>query len=129
MAFARFLFISSPECPPVSPFTVTRKKKYPSGAAIIEQGNLAVVPAPPAQPINNSPSSSESRFINMSPSIKPSFIEKAPVNPVSSSTVNTHWIGPCSISSEARIANSAAIPIPLSAPNVVPFALNHSPSI
>lgn len=84
---------------------------------------------PPAQPMNNSPSSSESRFSRMSPLMKPSCKAKAPVSPVSSSTVNRHSTGPCSILSSARMASSVATPIPLSAPSVVPLAFSHSPSI
>ncbi|CDD14487.1 uncharacterized protein BN675_02843 [Parabacteroides merdae CAG:48] len=52
----------------------------------------------------------------------------APVSPVSSSTVKRHSIGPCSISSDARIASSAATPMPLSAPRVVPLARSQFPS-
>ena len=61
--------------------------------------------------------------------MKPGFIPSAPVSPVSSSRVKTHSIGPCSMSLLSRIASSMAQPIPSSAPNVVPLALSHSPSI
>ena len=79
--------------------------------------------------MKSSPSSSESRFNRISPFMKPSFKANAPVNPVSSSTVNRHSNGPCSMVSSARIASSVATPIPLSAPSVVPLAFIHSPSI
>ena len=53
----------------------------------------------------------------------------APDSPVSSSTVNKHSIGPCSISFASNIAKAVATPMPSSAPKVVPSAFNHSPSI
>ncbi len=53
----------------------------------------------------------------------------APVIPVSSSTVNKASSGPCTSESSAITANDAAIPIPLSAPRVVPSACTQSPSI
>ena len=128
-AFPRFLLMSSPECPPVSPFTVTSIALYPAGTDTRSRLYLASVRTPPAQLTKISPSSSESRLISKSPDIKSDFISKAPVRPVSSSRVNTHSIGPCSISVAWRRAISIAIPIPSSAPRVVPFAFNHSPSM
>ena len=128
-AFPRFLLMSSPECPPVSPFTVTSIALYPAGTDSRSRLYLASVRTPPAQLTKISPSSSESRLISKSPDIKSDFISKAPVRPVSSSRVNTHSIGPCSISVAWRRAISIAIPIPSSAPRVVPFAFNHSPSM
>ena len=53
----------------------------------------------------------------------------APVRPVSSSRVNTHSIGPCSMSVARRSASCIAQPIPSSAPSVVPSAHSQSPSI
>ena len=60
---------------------------------------------------------------------KPGLRPNAPVNPVSSSIVKRHSIGPCSILFDARIANCAATPMPSSAPNVVSLAVTQSPSI
>ncbi|CSC09749.1 Uncharacterised protein [Vibrio cholerae] len=54
---------------------------------------------------------------------------KAPVMPASSSIVSRTSIGPCWISLEASTARQEAMPIPLSAPSVVPLAVTHSPSI
>ena len=79
--------------------------------------------------MKSSPSSSESRFSKMSAFMNPSFKAKAPVNPVSSSTVKRHSSGPCSMLSSANMAKAAATPMPLSAPKVVPLAFIHSPSI
>ena len=129
LALPRPKWISPPECPPFRPFTSTLKKKYPAGTSTSLYVNSATESIPPAHPINSSPSSSESRFNRISPFINPSFRANAPVSPVSSSTVNKHSNGPCSIVSSARIASSVATPMPLSAPNVVPFAFSHSPSI
>ena len=84
---------------------------------------------PPAQPTYNSPSSSESRFIRISPLRIFGSRLKAPVIPVSSSIVNSASTGPCSISFDSSTAIAAATPIPLSAPRVVPFAVTHSPSM
>ena len=129
LALPRPRWISPPEWPPFSPFTSTLKKKYPAGTSISLYVNSATESIPPAHPIKISPSSSESRFKRISPLIKPSFRANAPVSPVSSSTVNRHSSGPCSMLSSARIASSVATPIPLSAPSVVPLAFSHSPSI
>ncbi len=129
MAFARFLLISSPECPPKSPFSVAFIKKYPSGAFSISYLNVALVVLPPAHDTNICPSSSLSRFISMLPVMNPDFSPAAPVSPVSSSRVKRHSIGPCSMSSESSIASSMAQPMPSSAPSVVPRAFIQSPSI
>ncbi len=122
------LCISPPECPPFNPFTSILKYNILGLVGRCSQWNTACVSFPPAQPIKISPSSSLSRFNRISPVMKPFSRALAPVRPVSSSTVNRHSIGPCSISSEARIASSAATPIPLSAPSVVPLARSQSPS-
>ena len=120
--------MSSPECPPFNPFSEICMKKSPSGASSFSKENVAVVFLPPAHDTNICPSSSESRFMSISPVMNPAFMPIAPVSPVSSSRVKTHSIGPCSMSSLARIASSIATPIPSSAPSVVPFAPIHSPS-
>ena len=79
--------------------------------------------------MKSSPSSSESRFIKISPFKNPGFNPNAPVIPVSSSIVKIASIGPCSMSLASRIASDVATPIPLSAPSVVPVAFTHPPSI
>ena len=89
------MWISPPECPPLKPFTCTLQQKYPAGTSTSLYINSATESIPPAQPIKSSPSSSESRFSKISPFMKPSFKAKAPVSPVSSSTVNRHSRGPC----------------------------------
>ena len=82
---------------------------------------------PPAQPIDNSSSSSVSRLRSISPSnILPS-ISLAPVIPVSSSMVNNASIAGCSISFDDNVAIIVATPILLSAPRVVPSASIQSP--
>ena len=129
MAFARFLLMSSPECPPFSPLMEAWMKKWPSGAASRVNVNLAEVVFPPAHEMNIWPSSSESRLMSMSPFMNPALIPIAPVRLVSSSRVKTHSNGPCSMSSLSRIASSMAQPMPSSAPSVVPLAVSHSPSM
>ena len=84
---------------------------------------------PPAQPIKISPSSSESRFSKTVPLIKSGSSANAPVKPVSSSTVIRHSSGPCLISFEVSTAICAAIPIPQSAPKVVPLAFTQPSTI
>ena len=84
---------------------------------------------PPAQPIVNSSSSSESRLSNIFPVNISLFRPLAPVIPLSSSTVNNASIGGWGISVDSKIVIAAATPMPLSAPNVVPFAFTQSPSI
>jgi len=49
-------------------------------------------------------------------------IARAPVNPVSSSTVKRASSGPWARASSSKIAMAAATPMPLSAPRVVPVA-------
>ena len=84
---------------------------------------------PPAQPMNNSPSSSESRFRRYLPVSIPSPSPKAPVSPVSSSTVKSASSGPCCAAGSSSTANAAAMPMPQSAPSVVPSAFTHPPSM
>ena len=84
---------------------------------------------PPAQPILNSSSSSVSKFNNISPFNIPCSNSKAPVIPVSSSMVNNASNVGCSISLLDNKVIILATPIPLSAPNVVSFAVTQSPSI
>ena len=90
---------------------------------------VATVSIPPAQPMKSSPSSSESRLTRYLPVSMPSPRPKAPVRPVSSSTVKSASIAGCSRVLSSNTANAAAIPIPQSAPRVVPLALTHSPSM
>ena len=79
-------------------------------------------------PIKISPSSSESRFNRISPLMKPlSTRSKAPVSPVSSSTVNKHSSGPCPMLSSARIASLRRYHYRLR--ESFPLAFSHSPSI
>ncbi len=65
----------------------------------------------------------------MEPSIIPSPRLLAPVRPVSSSTVKSASRGPCTRSLSISAASEAAMPMPLSAPRVVPSARSHSPSM
>ena len=90
--------------------------------------NRQVVSTPPAQPTNISASSSESRLSRIEPLSMPSPRLLAPVRPVSSSTVNRASTGPCTRVLSTITASDAAIPIPLSAPRVVPSARSQSPS-
>ena len=71
--------------------------------------------------------SSESRFSIMRPSRNPGCISKAPVRPVSSSMVHSTSNGPWTTSVDSTIARAVATPMPLSAPNVVPWAYRRSP--
>ena len=87
-----------------------------------------VASSPPAQPTKTSPSSSVSRFKRISPFKKSGCNPKAPVIPVSSSTVINTSIGPCCKSLETIIAIPVATPMPLSAPKVVPEALSQPSS-
>ena len=80
---------------------------------------------PPAHPMLNSSSSSVSRFNNISPSRIPCSNSKAPVIPVSSSIVNNASKGGWITLLLAKRAIIEATPMPLSAPNVVPFAVTH----
>ena len=77
-----------------------------------------------------SPQSSVSRFNIVLPFRISPLSANAPVNPVSSSTVNKHSKGGSSVSlGKSSKAIEAATPIPLSAPNVVPSAFNQLSSI
>ena len=101
----------------------------PASGATSLYSNVAVTSIPPAQPIYNSPSSSESRFRRISPFTVPGFNPNAPNIPVSSSLVMRASNGPCFRSLASSTAMMAATPSPLSAPRVVPFAFTQSPSI
>ena len=114
--------MSQPECPPFNPLTVTLNAVMPEGTLTSLYLSIPFALVPPAHPINNWPSSSESRFINISPFSRPGFKPNAPVIPVSSSTVKSASIGPCSISFDSSTASAVATPIPLSPPRVVPVA-------
>ena len=59
----------------------------------------------------------------------PSPSSKAPVRPVSSSTVKSASRGPCSTAGSISAASAAAMPMPQSAPSVVPSALTHPSSM
>src|SRR5574344_803705 len=63
----------------------------------------AVASSPPAQPMQSSSSSSESRLIRMSPFSTPGFRQPAPVIPVSSSYVTRPSTGPCLMSLDCAI--------------------------
>ena len=119
-AFAPCFWISTPECPPVTPFTWT-ETTLPL-QRLLSAGNTHSTIIPPAQPTRKCPSFSESRF-----SIRRDFKEEqsiatAPSIPISSSTVNTASIGGCSNVSSSRIASAIATAIPSSPPKVVPLA-------
>ena len=128
LAFPRFLLMSSPECPPRRPLTSSLTANEPAGRASGVKFNVPTVSIPPAHPINNSPSSSESRLSNVFPLKKPGCKANAPERPVSSSTVNRHSMGPCDTSVAVRTAICAAMPMPSSEPSVVPSALTHPSS-
>ena len=88
-----------------------------------------MVSMPPAQPMKISPSSSESRLMRYLPVSISSPSSKAPVRPVSSSTVKSASTGPCCTAGSIMTASAAAMPMPQSAPSVVPSALTHPPSM
>ncbi len=86
--------ISTPEWPPLRPFAVTVYATKPLGAGSSLYFFVALISMPPAQPTQISFSSSESRFISISPLSRPFLSPKAPVIPVSSSIVNRASRGP-----------------------------------
>ena len=124
-----FLLMSSPECPPTSPLTVTEKKYRLSLGSSVSNFSSPMVSLPPAHPMQNSPSSSESRLMSVLAFSQPSFMLVAPYRPVSSSTVNRHSSSLFLTVSDFSMANAIAMPMPSSAPRVVPSAVSHSPSI
>ena len=129
-AFPLSSCISTPECPPRSPSIDNWKERKSDGAFWYSMGRSILESPPPAQPMQISPQSSVSRFSIVLPLIISPFRAKAPVNPVSSSTVKRHSRG--GNSTVLGISNSAieaATPIPLSAPRVVPSALSHPSSM
>ena len=128
-AFPRPRLMSKPECPPFNPVTFRRNEMDSAGTGTSVKLNSMQASSPPAQPTYNSPSSSESMLIRMSPFSIPDFRPLAPSIPVSSVAVNNASTGPCERSFDARTAIAAATPIPLSAPSVVPLAFTHSPSM
>ena len=87
---------------------------------------LCILPAGTAT--YTTPSSSESRFISIRESTIDESSSRAPVSPVSSSTVSRTSTGP-SFSSDSSTARPAATATPLSAPRVVPSAFSQPSSI
>ncbi len=120
--------ISTPECPPFNPCTLIFNPTRSSFASVYCRGSSIVELPPPALPIVITPKSSLSKFSIILPLRKSGSIAKAPVNPVSSSTVKRASIGPCFSFLSSSIDSIIAMPIPLSAPNVVPSALTLLPS-
>ena len=93
LALASPASMSSPECPPLRPPTRIVTAVSPSGTTARSALNAATVSMPPAHPTNTSSRSSESRFIRRGAVIISSPSERAPVNPVSSSTVKSASMG------------------------------------
>ena len=87
LALARPLWISAPECPPVSPPTATVTPAPSKGARV--RGSRQALVLPPAQLTVKMPSASESRFSICRPFSGVTSMEAAPSRPISSSTVNT----------------------------------------
>ena len=120
--------MSLPECPPFSPRIFMETGTISCGASSEENGIFIWTFAPPQQLATNTPSSSESRLISLLPFSTEASKFIAPPIPTSSSVVNKHSRGGCSISSASIRASPMATAIPLSAPSVVPSALSQSPS-
>ena len=93
LALPRCLWMSIPECPPFKPPTVSLNIRASAGTGSIRTLREIVVSTPPAQPMVNTPSSSESRLIRVRPFTKPGFNAFAPLSPVSSSTVKSSSSG------------------------------------
>ena len=121
--------MSTPECPPKSPLTVSFLKMYSPEGGLVASFLLMTVSPPPAEPMVIVPTDSESMLMSslLSISISCGFRANAPVSPVSSSTVARISIGPCLTSGSNSNASANDIPIPLSAPKVVSSASIHSP--
>ena len=118
--------MSTPEWPPFRPSIDNWKERKSFGASSYSIGKVIVESPPPAQPMQISPQSSVSKLSIVLPLIISPLRAKAPVNPVSSSTVKRHSRGGNTESfSMSNNAIAAATPIPLSAPRVVPLAFNH----
>ena len=128
LALARPSLISSPLCPPRSPFSVTRT----AFSWLLATGLYSsdeVTSMPPADPMTNLPQSSESRFMRMSECNSPSGSSLAPYMPVSSSRVMSASTGPCFRSALSITPMMAATPMPSSEPSVVPRACTHPSSM
>ena len=119
-AFKRPLMISTPECPPANPVILISMTD--ALTVSVSYGILQITDAPPAQLTVNTPSSSESMFINKRPLRSETSIVAAPSIPISSLTVKIASIGGCAISSSSNTASVYATAIPSSPPKEVPFA-------
>ena len=128
MALPRPSLISRPEWPPRKPATLTLTATSSASVSTSWYFIVAVMLTPPALPMTNSPMFSLSIFSRMSPFRVSALRWLTPYMQVSSSAVIRASRGPCSMSFDSKTAMMAATPIPSSAPNVVPFALSHSPS-
>ena len=115
-----------PECPPCNPLTLITIGVTSSVTVMSEEVNWNVASRPPAQPINSSPSSSESRLIIAGAVSHSGWMAWTPPMPISSSQVKINSSGGWTISSLNATANAIASPIPLSAPSVVSLAQTQS---
>mmetsp|Transcript_9873 Transcript_9873/g.24662 ORF Transcript_9873/g.24662 Transcript_9873/m.24662 type:complete len:225 (-) Transcript_9873:142-816(-) len=128
-ALPRPSWMLSPEWPPSSPPSLSSYAAAPAGAGPSPMSSHSLASPPPAHPMNTSPQSSVSRFSMVRAVSRSAPMPKAPVSPVSSSTVNSASMGGSRVVLGASSSASAvATPIPLSAPRVVPSALSQSPS-
>ena len=121
LPFALPIWISEPECPPLRPDTLTFRT-MPS-LFLRFMGISQTTSEPPAQPAQNTPSSSESRFRSLRLLRPERSMADAPTRPTSSSDVKMHSIRGCLMLSSARTASIMATAMPLSAPRVVPSAV------
>ena len=101
----------------------------PASLSVVHSiGNFNELRTPPAHEASANPSSSESILIKISPETLAGSRAMTPSIPVSSSVVTNTVKAGCSNVSSAKIASDMATAIPLSAPSVVPFVRNQSPS-
>jgi hypothetical protein len=122
--------MSVPECPPRPPLTDTDSVTAPAPHASRGFSTRIDVSVLLAEPTVSLPSSSLSRFNSVAPLTRDGSSPLAPSAgpPTSSLTVISNSSGPCDNDSSSASAIIAAMPMPLSAPSVVPSAVSQSPS-
>ena len=118
-------WISAPECPPSKPFTSIEKTVSSFSQSFLIRLNSFSILAPPALLTYTCPYSSVSRLIKAFPEKRLKSKLFTPVIPSSSSVVRITSSAGWAISSLSKIARAIATAIPLSAPNVVPFAVKN----
>jgi hypothetical protein len=122
--------MSVPEWPPRPPLTDTDRVVDPAAQRSRGRSTRIDVSVLLAEPTVSLPSSSLSRFSSVVPltSEGSSPLAPSPGPPTSSFTVISNSRRPCGSDASSASAIIAAIPMPSSAPSVVPAAVSQSPS-